>query len=159
MWWNAPPPPGLSPHGCCTAQGQAGCCPTGKSHGAPRPGSGLQGTCARPMGHVHALGPARGVSSPTVGGLGAVGVGQGSYVISSNVGESERIDEDVQAVSFSLISLSSSHIISSHTNSSHNISFFPTPDLAWPLPIGFFRWSSPLGIPAAAGGHGHAGTG
>jgi len=117
MWWDTAP--GLSPIGSCDAQGQAGCCPTGKSPGAPRPGSGLQGTCARPMGHAHASGPARGVSSPTVGGLGAVGVGQGSYVISSNVGESERIDEDVQAVSFSLISLSSSHIISSHTNSSH----------------------------------------
>ena len=154
MWWNAPA--GLSPHGCCTAQGQAGCCPTGKSPGALRPGAGLQGSYAGPMGHAHASGPARGVPSPAVGGLGAVGVGQGSYVISSNVRESARtIDEDAQAVCFSPIVLSLSCIIPLHTNSCHNIFFFPTPDLAWPLPIGFFSCSSPLGMRAAAGGHGH----
>ena len=129
MWWDAAP--GVSPHGCCNAQGQAGCCPTGKSPGAPRPGAGLQGSYASPMGHPHAAGPARGGTSPAVGGLGAVGVGQGSYDISSNAREStQTIEVDAQAVCFSLIRLSSFHIISSHTNSSHNISFFPTPDLA-----------------------------
>ena len=153
MWWDSAP--GLSPLGCCNAQGQAGCCPTGKSPGA-RPGSGLHGCYASPMGHAHAPGPARGVPSPAVGGLGSVGVGQGSYVVNSNVRASARtLDEDVQAVCFALIVLSSSCIMPSHTNSSHNIFFFPTPDLAWLLPIGFFSCSSPLGIPAAAGGHGH----
>lgn len=97
-WWDTAP--GLSPHGCCDAQGRAGCCPTGKSPGPRRPGAGLEGSYASPMGHVHAAGPARGGCSPAVGGFGPVGVGQDSCGISSAVGESPQT-LDVQAVCLS----------------------------------------------------------
>ena len=94
-WWDTAA--GLSPHGCCDAQGRAGCCPTGKSPGPRRPGAGLEGSYASPMGHVHAAGPARGGCSPAVGEFGPVGVGQGSCGIRSAVGESTQT-LDVQAV-------------------------------------------------------------
>ena len=97
-WWVTAA--GLSPHGCCDAQGRAGCCPTGKSPSARRPGAGLEGSYASPMGHVHAAGPTCGGYSPAVGGFGPVGVGQDSCGISSAVGESPQT-LDVQAVCLS----------------------------------------------------------
>jgi hypothetical protein len=97
-WWDTAP--GLSPHGCCDAQGRAGCCPTDKSPGQRRHGAGLEGSYASPMGHAHAAGPTRGGCSPAAEGLGSVGDGQGSCGVSSAVGESTQT-LDVQAVCLS----------------------------------------------------------